>query len=375
MPYKYPDNIPRPAKNWTEAEQKKCIKAANAVLRDKGTEQDAIFACIRAAGKTKHPGGKKSVSDKSEDLDKLLQTIHTAFRRQFPTDDAQPITRAGYWITRTFDDYLIAEEMAGAKLYRVSYSKNVDGDVSIVPRSEWEEVHIEYMAGPAKSIDGLNDETFKRYPEFKQDNLLCVKSLGQHRFGGYLILWGDPERKDLTGEYFTSETAEMLNIFEAVGGVPAMYHHAADDAVKSDVLGKVDVMTFDDVGLWVEAQARKAAKYKEAIADLIERKSLYWSSGCLPKSRKVAADGRIERWTICDATLTPTPAEHRMVDRPIQAIKSIYEQVGLAFPDDEGPEATGASPAGDADDARQRAIQIARARLELIKIQAGVTEE
>ncbi len=61
MPYSFPNNVPRPAKNWTEAEQKKCIAAANAVLGDKGTEQQAIFACIRAAGKTEHPGGKKSM--------------------------------------------------------------------------------------------------------------------------------------------------------------------------------------------------------------------------------------------------------------------------------------------------------------------------
>lgn len=211
--------------------------------------------------------------------------------------------------------------------------------------------------------------------ETNTDDLLCVKALGQNRFGGYLVLWGDPERKDLTGEYFTPETAEMLNAFEAVGGIPAMYHHASDDTVKSDVLGKVDVMTFDDIGLWVETQARKAAKYREAIAELIERGALYWSSSCFPRSRKVAPDGKIERWTICEATLTPTPAEHRMVDRPIQAIKSIYEQAGLAFPDDKGSEATVASPAGDADDARQRAIREGLARLRLLKVKLGLREK
>lgn len=58
MPYSYPNNIPRPALNWNEDEQKKCIGAANAVLAGGGTEQTAIFACIRAAGKTEHPGGE-----------------------------------------------------------------------------------------------------------------------------------------------------------------------------------------------------------------------------------------------------------------------------------------------------------------------------
>ena len=58
MPYTV-DNPPRPAKNWTEAEKKKCVAAANAVLSDDGSEEDAIFACIRAAGRTENPGGKK----------------------------------------------------------------------------------------------------------------------------------------------------------------------------------------------------------------------------------------------------------------------------------------------------------------------------
>jgi len=53
MPYSYPDNVPKVSRNWTEAEQKKCTAAANAVLQDGGSEEDAIFACIRAAGKSK----------------------------------------------------------------------------------------------------------------------------------------------------------------------------------------------------------------------------------------------------------------------------------------------------------------------------------
>lgn len=52
MPWSFPNNVPPPARNWTESEQKKCIAAANAVLRDGKTEQEAIFACIHAAGKS-----------------------------------------------------------------------------------------------------------------------------------------------------------------------------------------------------------------------------------------------------------------------------------------------------------------------------------
>ncbi len=54
MPYSM-DNPPKVAMNWTKEEQEKCIAAANAVLARGGedAERQAIFACIRAAGKSK----------------------------------------------------------------------------------------------------------------------------------------------------------------------------------------------------------------------------------------------------------------------------------------------------------------------------------
>lgn len=50
MPWTVSDPPP-PAQNWSEEERRKCVLAANAVLREGGSEQDAIFACIHAAGR------------------------------------------------------------------------------------------------------------------------------------------------------------------------------------------------------------------------------------------------------------------------------------------------------------------------------------
>ncbi len=46
-------NPPTVSKNWTPEEQHKCVAAANAVLSSGGTEQESIFSCIHAAGKSK----------------------------------------------------------------------------------------------------------------------------------------------------------------------------------------------------------------------------------------------------------------------------------------------------------------------------------
>jgi HK97 family phage major capsid protein len=50
------EDPPDVAQNWSDEEKGKCVKAANAVLAEGGSEEDAIFACIHAAGKGK--GGK-----------------------------------------------------------------------------------------------------------------------------------------------------------------------------------------------------------------------------------------------------------------------------------------------------------------------------
>jgi len=50
VPWTY-DDPPAVAQNWTDAEQRQCVDAANAVLADGGTDEEAIYACIAAAGK------------------------------------------------------------------------------------------------------------------------------------------------------------------------------------------------------------------------------------------------------------------------------------------------------------------------------------
>lgn len=58
MPYSYPNRVPAVAQHWTESEKKRCARAAQAVLSRGGSEEDAIFACIHAAGRSHHKAKK-----------------------------------------------------------------------------------------------------------------------------------------------------------------------------------------------------------------------------------------------------------------------------------------------------------------------------
>src|SRR5690554_4824859 len=58
-------NPPSVAQNWTQSEKEKCVSAANAVLENGGTDKEAIFACIHAAGKSKEKNIMKEIIHKS----------------------------------------------------------------------------------------------------------------------------------------------------------------------------------------------------------------------------------------------------------------------------------------------------------------------
>ncbi len=156
--------------------------------------------------------------------------------------------------------------------------------------------------------------------------LCAVKALDakQGRVGGYLVVWGSPQTRDLHGEYFTPETDLGLDWYEHR---PVLYHHGLDSALKSAVIGVLDRLQVDEVGLWAEAQLDLRGQYAQTILSLVERGLLSWSSGSLPHLVDVADDGRIVRWPIVEGSLTPTPAEPRHTD--VQTIKSAYTALGL----------------------------------------------
>ena len=90
MPYSFPKNIPKVSLNWVESEQKRCTAAANAVLSDGGSEQSAIFACIRAAGKTEHPGGE----DKEGSMSGLTKMLAWVDKTLFGEDTDKAVLSA-----------------------------------------------------------------------------------------------------------------------------------------------------------------------------------------------------------------------------------------------------------------------------------------
>ncbi|HMM29912.1 MAG TPA: phage major capsid protein [Aggregatilineaceae bacterium] len=153
----------------------------------------------------------------------------------------------------------------------------------------------------------------------------AVKALdGRGRVGGYLVVWGDADRRDLQGEYFTPDTELGLDWYPRR---PVLYQHGLDGALGPKMIGQIEALRPDATGVWVEAQLDLRNHWARAVLELVGRAALGWSSGSLPHLVAVEPDGHIRRWPIVEGSLTPTPAEPRLTDAV--TVKAAFEALGL----------------------------------------------
>lgn len=158
---------------------------------------------------------------------------------------------------------------------------------------------------------------------------LDTASAGKMRVGAYAVRFSDATEKDLSGEYFTKSTDFGPT---AGNGVATLFNHGMIPAKGMEAAFKtVCEMTFppvkatlDDSGLFVETTLDLSDKYQKAIADLIVKKKLKWSSGSAQHVKRANDDGEITRWHPVEFSFTPTPCEPRLpAIRPLDSAKSV----------------------------------------------------
>lgn len=301
-----------------------------------------------AASKATDVEGEEA-SDQAEalgvPLDKLVEAVREEFydlrtdmRRAAMVAAGRPVDSWYDWdddlvpcCEAVYDGFAIAR--INLTYYRVPYTVEAQVGVVLADQQAWEVVQQEWVTKSADLLAMLKDNETRR-------DIGAVKALGGNRLGNYLIVWGDDKHRDLYGEYFskpdgTKGTQGLKAIFDHLGGkLPALYQHAMDGAIKYAPVGTIDVLEIDPVGLWMETQLDMANEYAQAVQKLAKKKALGASSGALPGSRKVKADGEIAQWAIIEGSFTPTPAEPRLRELGVEVVKAIYAEAGLEFPDD-----------------------------------------
>ena len=157
----------------------------------------------------------------------------------------------------------------------------------------------------------------------------ALKSLSEDRVGGYLIVFGNTNERDLHDEYFTPDT----DIKESWYPVrPVLYQHGHDKRVKSNTVGKIEKLEKKEDGWWVEAQIDLHKDYARDVLKLVKEGALYWSSGAMSHLVDVL-NGEIKTWPVIEGSLTPTPAEPRRTN--VSQIKSHFDEIGVNLREEE----------------------------------------
>ena len=311
---------------------------------------------MKSVAKTDEQVVVNEPTDKGMSLDELRFKIVDAWDSEY--------SLPGMWVSEVYYDDGFVVVMDDRKIYKVDFSINDDEKIEFSPKLEWVEVNLkkEWVEKSVSLSDRLNFEKFiidgneEDNSEPELDARYAVKSLGEKRLGGYGILWGDPDSKDLYGEWFDTETRDIKTIFNAMGKIPLIVHHAADEEVKTFVYGEVDVMEEDETGLWWEAKIKEFEVYRKYVEPLLKRRAMFSSTGTLPAAKRRTKSGRITRWPVAEMTTTWIPAEWRMLERPVDEIKAAYKAINLNCDLSEYDDARGEEKPDGAEKARLKAI-------------------
>lgn len=279
----------------------------------------------------------------SASLDEATRRVREAWYAEFQRDTLpQPVTEARAWVKEVYEDRIIIEVEGGLLSY--PYTMTDDG----VEFGEPVKVEVEYRPIPSKA--------------------LAVKALREENggivVGGPLLLFGDARHRDLQKEYFTPETWLGLDEYKSV---PALFHHGLDQEVGLAVMGHRVKAEVRDTGVWVEDWLDTSGKYWQMVKPLLDAEALYYSPGSAPHLVKRHGDGRLESFPVIEDTLTPIPAQFRLL--PVDQVKAAYKAAGLDLPQlDEGGESAGADCRKAEAEKAQAEIEILLAECELLEV-------
>jgi hypothetical protein len=129
--------------------------------------------------------------------------------------------------------------------------------------------------------------------------------------GGYLIPFTDENNKDLYNTFW-DDNSDLGNL--RGNGVDAYVHHTyplGDDPeliqLSERKLSPMTTRVDPGVGLWAETVLKLNDEYEAAIADMVDKGRLFWSSGSASHLVRIDDNGYVRRWPVIDGSLTPTP--------------------------------------------------------------------
>lgn len=163
----------------------------------------------------------------------------------------------------------------------------------------------------------------------------AIRASDDGHIGGHLVLFGNPDERDLYGDFFTSGTDFDL---QPKTKTAVYYQHGFDYHFQKNVLSRA-TLGVDDIGIWIDTQLMIRDEYEQALADLIAENIMGWSSGTashLVEFQRVGKAYWIKRWPLgLDASITPAPADPRQSIETLKFLEAEWEkQYGKAVHED-----------------------------------------
>jgi HK97 family phage major capsid protein len=151
----------------------------------------------------------------------------------------------------------------------------------------------------------------------------------------HIVLFGDENTSDLTGEWFSDETDLESDYTKAVGRLALDFEHGLKvDGVQApgsdDILGYTDWETAEktEYGWLVQSMLDRRNKYVEAFEPLIQERMIGTSSEAAVEGVQIDDDGHIRRWPLKRNSLTVEPCEPGMLSgNALTAYKSLQSML------------------------------------------------
>lgn len=126
----------------------------------------------------------------------------------------------------------------------------------------------------------------------------------------HLAVWGSPTHRDSYGTWF--DRANPPDLALDFLPVPLLYEHGMDGAIGKDIIGSLDRVYFDDIGIAGEGTLDPSKRYFPKLINDIRAKRLKTSSATANHIADFDEDGRFVRWYLSEHSLTESPAESKM---------------------------------------------------------------
>lgn len=161
-----------------------------------------------------------------------------------------------------------------------------------------------------------------------------IKSMGEGRYRGQLVRYGNPDEPDISGarDFFAPDTD-----FGAVKTVGVYWDHGMDPKIGAKRVGEGEIVDEED-GLWLDFQLNRAEKYVQKYVEpfVLAGKGRFSSGSAahlVRRERMPNGTHKILVWPIAEASITPEAAEPRL--GAIMPIKS-YKATRIADEEAEG---------------------------------------